>query len=118
MRKLFRKFAVKQFALDWNYTCIGMNGPRAGAWILPLTVANGLWMAFSQEVDWWACINWWLFGAWSIAIYLGFIYFKIFPAQFSELDDKQKLQMGTVAPDKLTVQEYREFQELQANQKG
>ena len=115
--KLFRKFAVKHFAWYWHYRWINRSGLRAGAWIFPLTVANGLWIAFSPEVDWWACINWWLFGAWLITLYLGFVYFKIFPAQFRELDDNQKLQMGTVAPDKLTVQEFSEFQELLANQK-
>lgn len=109
-----RKLIVKYFALDYNYNFFGnkMNGPRAGAVILPLFILTGLTSCFLTP-DWPdpSFILWILYLLDVIALFLGFIYFHIKPIRWEELDESQKFQYGFSGKE-LTKEQRAEWLEI------
>jgi len=109
-----RKYIVKYFALDYFYNIFGwkLNGPRAGAIILPLFILTGLASCFLTP-DWPdpSFILWILYLLDVIALFLGFVYFQIKPIHWEELDESQKFQYGFSGKE-LTKEQRAEWLEI------
>lgn len=77
---MFRKFIIRNFALDY-ITPIG-NFVRAANWIFPGFVSMGIF-SVALKNDFWLHISM-IYTL--IAVFFGFIYFRIFPIKESEYD--------------------------------
>lgn len=106
-----RKYIVKYFALDYFYNIFGikLNGPRAGAIILPLFILTGLTSCFLTP-DWPnpSFILWFLYLLDVISLFFGFVYFHIKPVKWEELDENQKYQYGFHG-EELTGDQFKEW---------
>lgn len=113
MKKL-RKFIVKHFVLDYMINIFGtyFNAPRASRIIYPLMIITG-WFAVTNP-DWPnpTLIIWILYGLLATALFLGFVYFRIFPVKWEELDDLQKYQYGKVKANELTIEQFKEWHSI------
>jgi len=108
-----RKLIVKNFALDYFGNLFGwkFNAPRASRIIFPLFVITGILIAFFTP-------NWptptfilsILYLLDVIALFFGFVYFRINPIKWDELDEEQKLQYGLFENgSKLTKEQEKEW---------
>ena len=77
---MFRKFIIRNFALDY-ITPIG-NFVRAANWIFPGFLSMGIF-SVALKNDFWLHISM-IYTL--IAVFFGFIYFRIFPIKESEYD--------------------------------
>lgn len=87
-----RKFIVKHFALSysikigkWNISAV-----RASRIIFPLFVATGFALTYTG----WNIVTILLGVLTIISLFLGFVYFEIFPVKYRELDPSQKKQVA------------------------
>lgn len=108
-----RRFLVKNFVLDYTFNLFGKNirAVRASRIIAPLFLLTGLTILFYTP-DWPtpSILLWILYALDVIAVFFGFVYFKIKPAKWEELDIQQKLQGGYFM--KLTSKELVEWSNI------
>lgn len=96
-----RKFIVKYFAMDYICRAFGytFNFVRAATFIFPLFVLNALLvLKFDYQV-------WQLITAIPLALslFFGFIYFRIAPVEWEELDNEQLFQYRIAIEKNLIV---------------
>lgn len=106
-----RKILVKNFVLDYMGNIFGWryNAPRASRIIFPLMVVTGWFSVTNPDWPTPTPFVWFLYGLLALALFFGFIYFRIWPAQWDELDDLQKFQYGKFKSDSLTPDQFREW---------
>lgn len=105
-----RQLLVKFFVLDYFLKVFGVryNMPRASAIIYPLFVITGFLIAyFTPEWPTPTILLWVFYALDAIALFFGFIYFKIKPVKWEELDTLQKFQYGLLK--KLKGDQYSEW---------
>ncbi len=109
-----RKFLVRNFVLDYRLKLFGKcyNAPRASRIIFPLFVITGMANALNDKFPTPTPLIWVLYALTALALFFGFVYFSIKPVKFSELDDFQKLQYGTVKFEDLTKKEAKEWEKI------
>jgi len=103
-----RKLLVKHFVLDYfNIFGLPLKAVRASRIIFPLFVLTGILLILHDQCNlpYFFVIVAYLFDA--LSIYFGFVYFRIWPAQWEELDDEQKWQYGVLK--ELTEAQYKEW---------
>jgi hypothetical protein len=109
-----RKWLVKNFVLDYQHKMFGKtwNAPRASRIIFPLFVITGFLNA--RNLDWPepTLLIWVMYLLCAVALYFGFVHFKIFPVKWEELDDFQKFQYGMLKGGELTSEQYIEWVKL------
>jgi hypothetical protein len=100
-----RQLLVKFFVLDYFFKVFGVrfNIPRASAIIYPLFSITCILVIFSAP----EIITWTLCLLNAIAIFFGFVYFRIKPVKWQELDTLQKFQYGITT--KLKGDQYSEW---------
>ena len=83
-----RKFLVKNYVLD--YKIFGLNAPRASRITYPLFILTGVcWIKLPL-------IGWFILPLLLASLFFEFIYFRIYPAQYNELDNEQKKQYDAI----------------------
>jgi hypothetical protein len=105
-----RKLIVKHFALDYFITIFGkkFNAPRASRVIFPLFLLTGFTLIFfTPDYPEPSPILWTFYILDLTALFFGFVYFRIWPVKWEELDESQKFQMGTFS--KLTESQSKEW---------
>lgn len=102
-----RKFLVKHFVLDYSISLFGRkyHAVRASRIIAPLFMITGILVSFFTP-DWPTptLMLWFLYLLDLIALFFGFVYFRIKPAKWEELDKNQKKQAGhflTLTPEQM-----------------
>lgn len=107
--KNIRKLLVKLFVLDYTFEIGGtrLSGSRAGAAILPLFILSGILGVSNPDYPNPYPFLWFCYGITLLALFFGFVYFRIKPAQWEELDDQQKIQAGYFL--KLNLQQHVEW---------
>ena len=90
-----RKFIVQRFALDYYTKFAGLTGkfPRASTIIMPLFAFTGMNHTLLEYANKDA-VTIALALPTLVALFFGFIYFRIKPVTYSELDWEQKLTMS------------------------
>jgi len=83
-----RKFLVKHFVLD--YFIGKYHFPRASRIIFPLFMITGY---LHIEPDF---FSWCMIGVTVVALFFGFVYFRMFPVSRYELDTSQKKQYDNI----------------------
>lgn len=104
-----RKLLVKLFVLDYTFR-IGetrFSGPRAGAVILPIFILSGVLGSINPDYPNPYPLLWFLYFLTALSLFCGFVYFKIKPAEWDELDDQQKIQGGYFLP--LRSEQHKEW---------
>jgi hypothetical protein len=106
-----RKFLVKHFVLDYFFTVLGKqyNAPRASIIIYPLMALCGWFTATNYDYPTPSIGLWFLYALLSLSLFFGFIYFRIYPAKWDELDNLQKLQYGFFNKHKMTIGQLKEW---------
>lgn len=106
-----RKFLVSNFVLDYRIKLFGKhyNAPRASRIIFPLFVITGIANILNNDFPTPNILVWIMYFLVSLALFFGFVYFRIYPVKFKELDDFQKLQYGYAPFIKLTTEERKEW---------
>jgi hypothetical protein len=106
-----RKFLVKNFVLDYQINLFGTkyNAPRASRIIYPLFLITGLANGLNNNFPTPTPFIWFMYFVTALALFFGFVYFRYFPAKFSELDKRQKLQYGFFTLEGLTPKEIEEW---------
>lgn len=94
MKNKIRKLIVKHFALSYSFKLFGttLTSLRASRVIMPLFILSGI-LTVANPI--WPTIVWYTFISYTltaIAVWLGFIYFWIWPVKREELDEEQKKQ--------------------------
>jgi hypothetical protein len=104
-----RKFLVKHFVLDYSINLFGKkyNGPRASRIIFPTMVITGLQVAFNDNYPTPDTLLWISYFITLVVLFFGFVYFRIKPAKWEELDNKQKIQAGHFL--ELTPEQFTEW---------
>ena len=109
--KTIREFLVKHFVLDYQINLFGKtyNAPRASRIIYPLMVITG-WFSVTNP-DWPTPTSfiWVLYALLATALFFGFVYFRIHPVEWEELDELQKIQYGAFNSERLTNKQYKEW---------
>ena len=90
-----RKIIVQRFALDYFTKFLGLTGkfPRASTVIMPLFAITGINHTL-MEYPGKDLVTILLAIPTLIALFIGFVYFRIKPIKYSELDWEQKLTMS------------------------
>lgn len=109
-----RKFIVKHFALDYFTKIFGktMNFTRSATFIYPLFVINAI---FSLMVDGFSIYMLATLAPLAIALFFGFIYFRIKPVKWYELDlvqlyqYRQAIIKNIIIDDELTEEKMLKF---------
>lgn len=106
-----RKLLVKLFVLDYCFTLFNTtyNAPRASRIIFPLMVITGLQVAYNSNYPKPDLLLWISYFITLIALFFGFIYFRIKPAKWDELDLEQKRQYGYFSGATLDEKQYKEW---------
>jgi hypothetical protein len=106
-----RKLLIKHFVLDYMFNMFGttFNAPRASRIIFPLMVITGYFSATNPDWPTPTLFVWLLYLLLASALFFGFVYFRIYPAKWKELDDFQKFQYGLHKSKSLTPTEYAEW---------
>jgi hypothetical protein len=109
-----RKFLVRNFVLDYTIKLFGKhyNAPRGSRIIFPLFVITGIANILNDDYPTPNGLVWVLYFLVALALFFGFVYFRIYPVKFNELDDFQKLQYGYAPFVKLTPNERKEWLKL------
>lgn len=91
-----RKLLVKHFVLDYMCNLFGwrFNAPRASRIIMPLMIITGWFSVTNPNWPTPTLFVWILYVLLFLSLFFGFIYFRIYPAKWEELDDLQKYQYG------------------------
>lgn len=99
-----RKLLVKHFVLDYMGNIFGwkFNAPRASRIIYPLMVIAGYFSVTNPNWPTPTHLVWMLYILLALALFFGFIYFRIWPAKWEELDEMQKFQYGKFKWDDMT----------------
>lgn len=107
--KQLRQFLVKNFVLDYTFNLFGKiyNAPRASRIIFPLFVITGIANILNDDFPTPNGLVWFLYFLVALALFFGFVYFRLFPAKWEELDDFQKYQYGIFK--KLTPKQHKEW---------
>lgn len=108
-----RRLIVKLFALYYSFkifkTTVSM--PRASTIIYPLFLITGIVLAFfTPDYPRPTLLLWFLYFLDAVAVFFGFVYFRIKPIKWEELDDKQKYLAGSLI--KLTYNQFIEWREI------
>jgi hypothetical protein len=92
-----RKFLVKHFVGDYYARLFGstFNWVRAANIIFPLGCINGIYLVKTDTLSFETVPGIILLGLFLVAVFFGFVYFKLKPIKWDELDDSQKWQYGT-----------------------
>lgn len=115
-----RKLIVKYFALDYKCEFFGktVTFVRAANVIAPVFFLNGI-LAIANESGPRTTLELIALGLLAIVLFLGFIYFRIKPVKFNELDESQKYQYGQAVKSgqltkdiKLSPSELAEWNEI------
>jgi hypothetical protein len=106
-----RKWLVKNFVLDYMINIFGKtyNAPRASRIIYPVFVITGIANILNDN---WPTPNlfvWVMYLITLLVLFFGFVYFRLSPVQWDELDEFQKFQYGSVKNDSLTVEQRKEW---------
>ena len=109
-----RKFLVRNFVLDYQIKLFGKlyNAPRASRIIFPIFVITGLANCFNDDYPTPTPFIWFLYFLVALSLFFGFVYFRLCPVKFNELDDFQKLQYGSAPFAKLTKEERKEWEKI------
>lgn len=94
-----RKLIIKHFALDYIAIIFGQrtNWVRAANIIFPLFCINGVYSIKTETYPLETTIGIILLALLVIALFFGFVYFKLYPVKWEELDRMQKWQYGHAA---------------------
>jgi len=110
---LIRLFIVRQFALNYLIKIFGIGpwrtGLRCTRIIFPLVAITGYFWVTSPDYPNPTALAIVLFILMCISLFIGFIYFRIWPVKWEELDDFQKYQYGYIKEEKLTPEQYIEW---------
>lgn len=106
-----RQFLVKNFVLDYTVKLFGKmyNAPRASRIIYPLMVITGYFSTTNPDWPTPTLFVWLLYLILAAALFFGFVYFRIYPVKWKELDEFQKFQYGLHKPESLAPTEYAEW---------
>ncbi len=106
-----RKFLVRNFVLDYTFNFFGVryNAPRASRIIFPLFLITGLFVAMNPDWPTPTPLIWFLYFLVFTSLFFGFVYFKIFPVKWEELDEFQKYQYGIFKGNELTTTQFNEW---------
>jgi hypothetical protein len=109
--KKIRQFLVRNFVLDYTFKLFGVqrNAPRASRIIYPLMAITGYFSATNPDYPTPTLLIWVLYALLATALFFGFIYFRIYPAKWEELDEIQKFQYGSVKGDSLKKEQRKEW---------
>jgi hypothetical protein len=109
--KTMREFLVRNFVLDYTVNLFGKmyNAPRASRIIYPLMVITGWFAVTNPDYPTPTLFIWVLYALLATALFFGFIYFRIYPAKWEELDMLQKFQYGFFPYANLTKSQYKEW---------
>lgn len=90
-----RKLIVKYFALDYKCELFGttITFVRAANVIAPVFFLNGI-LSIANENGPRTVMEMIALALLAIVLFLGFVYFRIKPVKFNELDESQKYQYG------------------------
>jgi hypothetical protein len=106
-----RKFIIKHFALNYIFKAFGriVDFPRAANIIWTLFLLNGVVSILTKTypIETWYGIV--LLILLLISIFFGFVYFRIYPAKWHELDIHQKWQRGFYKVTPLTDKQKSEW---------
>lgn len=93
-----RKFIIKNFALDHISVVFGkpINWVRAANWLYPSFLIAGLYSLYNGA-DFMNPIGIVILIWLVVMIFFGFVYFRIRPVKWHELDTSQKWQYGNAA---------------------
>jgi hypothetical protein len=89
-----RKFLVKHFVLDYSFIMFNRrwSAPRASRIIFPLMTITGYLVSINPNYPKPDLLLLVMYFLSLVSLFFGFVYFRIKPAKFEELDEKQKLQ--------------------------
>lgn len=106
-----RKFLVKHFVLDYWFILFGrrFSAPRASRIIYPLMLLTGSLVAVNPNYPKPDFCLWLLYLTTATALFFGFIYFRIKPAKWDELDESQKFQYGYFHDAIMSEKQYKEW---------
>ena len=106
-----RKWLVKNFVLDYMFTVFGTtyNAPRASRIIFPIFVITGILVATNPNWPNPTILIWFMYLVTTISLFFGFIYFRIYPINWEELDDFQKFQYGFFKGETLSSEQFLEW---------
>jgi hypothetical protein len=106
-----RKWLVKNFVLDYTFKIFGKlyNAPRASRIIYPIFVITGLLVSTNPDWPTPTPLIWFMYFLCATALFFGFVYFKIKPAKWDELDEFQKYQYGFFSGANLTSEQFKEW---------
>lgn len=106
-----RKILVKHFVLDYWFIIFGrrFSAPRASRIIFPLMCITGYLVSINKKYPEPDFIIWCLYILLALALFFGFVYFRIKPAKWEELDDSQKFQYGYFQGAELSSIQYQEW---------
>jgi hypothetical protein len=109
-----RKWLVKNFVLDYMFKLFGKtyNAPRASRIIFPIFVITGLLVATNPDWPTPTPLIWLMYLFCATSLFFGFVYFKIKPAKWEELDKFQKFQYGAFKINQLTPNQLKEYLQI------
>jgi hypothetical protein len=112
-----RQLLVKLFVLDYKFRLFNLtyNAPRASRIIYPVMVITGLQVALNPNYPTPDIYLWISYFVTALALFFGFVYFKIKPAKWVELDNDQKRQYGYFSSATLTDIQYKEWLKIVHN---
>jgi hypothetical protein len=90
---MLRKFLVKRFALYYHPNLFGKKGTilRAAPIIFSLLILTGIFKYIHEVIgiNWIKYIEYSFLSLFALSIFIGFIYFDIYPIRKKELDKEQ-----------------------------
>ena len=109
-----REFLVRNFVLDYQIKLFGKtyNAPRASRIIYPLMAITGWFAVTNPNYPTPTFFVWILYALLATALFFGFVYFRIHPVKWEELDDYQKFQYGFFPYVNLTKAQYKEWRAI------
>jgi hypothetical protein len=109
-----RKWLVKNFVLDYFFTLFGttFNAPRASRIIFPTFVITGLLVSTNPDWPTPTPLIWIMYFLCTVVLFFGFIYFKLYPAKWEELDELQKYQYGEFKYNELSSYQKIEWKRI------
>jgi hypothetical protein len=106
-----RKWLVKNFVLDYMITLFGetYNAPRASRIIFPIFIITGILVATNPNWPNPTILIWFMYFVTAISLFFGFIYFRLYPVKWEELDEFQKFQYGFFNGETLSSEQFIEW---------
>lgn len=114
MKSAIRRFLVKNFVLDYSFTLfnVTIKAVRASRIIYPIFIITGFFSVTNENWPTPTPFVWFLYLLTATSLFFGFVYFRIYPAKWDELDKSQKYQYGFFMQDKMSVQEFEEWKRI------